>query len=115
MLGGDALRVELHAMERPLMMLDAHHEPVIALRRDGEAVRQRIAPDDERMVARRLKRARQAGEDAGAGMPDGCHLAMHWHWRSHHLAAEDLADRLMAEADAEDRHRSRLGDEIEAD
>ncbi len=43
-------------------------------------------------------------------------LAVHRHRRAHHLAAERLADRLMAEADAEDRDgRRRLGDQVEAD
>ena len=41
---------------------------------------------------------------------------MHRHRRAHHLAAEDLADGLMAEADAEDRNAGRgLLDQIEAD
>ncbi len=41
---------------------------------------------------------------------------MHWHRRAHHLAAENLADGLMAKADAEDRNGGRsLLDQVEAD
>ena len=74
------------------------------------------AVDHQRMVARRLERPVDAAEDAGAFVLDERELAVHRHRRAHHLAAEDLADGLMTEADAEGRDgRRRLGDEIEAD
>ena len=49
-------------------------------------------------------------------MGDRRDLAVDGDGRAHHLAAEHLADRLMAEADAEDRDfRAGLADEVEAD
>ena len=75
-----------------------------------------VAFDDQRMIARRLERCVDAAENAGAGMADRRELAVHRRGRAHHLAAEGIADRLMAEADAEDRDLAgSRGDEIEAD
>ena len=49
-------------------------------------------------------------------VPDFRKLAMHRNRRAHDLAAERIADRLMAEADAEDGNGlRRLRDQIEAD
>src|SRR5262249_36592031 len=55
------------------------------------------------MIACRLEGRIDAAEDASPGMADRRELAMHRRRRPHHLAAEGGADRLMAEADAEDR------------
>ena len=69
-------------------------------------VRHGVALDHQRMVARRLERAVDAAEDAVALVADLGELAVHRQRRAHDLAAEGLADRLVAEADAEDRDRS---------
>ena len=54
-------------------------------------------------IARDLERGWQAFEYAAAiVVGDGRELAVHGLWRADHLAAISLADRLMAEADAED-------------
>ena len=56
-------------------------------------------------------------EDAPALVADGAELAVHDLAGAHHAAAEGLADRLVAEADAEER-RAGLGgggDQREAD
>src|SRR6185295_7977862 len=72
--------------------------------------------DDQRMIARRLERSVDAAEDAAAPVLDQRELAMHRNRRAHDLAAEGLADRLMAEADAKDRDGRRcLADQVEAD
>ncbi len=50
------------------------------------------------------------------GVEDAGDLAVHRRGRADHLAAECLADRLMAEADAEDRDFARGGgDQVQAD
>src|SRR6185437_9991172 len=67
------------------------------------------------MVAGRGEGVRQSGEDAAAVMADLAHLAVHRHGGADHLAAEGLADRLMTEADAEQRDRAGAAHEIEAD
>ena len=69
-------------------------------------VRHGVALDHQRMVARRLERAVDAAKHARALMPHLGKLAMHRLRRAHDVAAERLADRLMAEADAEDRNGS---------
>ena len=75
------------------------------------------ALDDQRMIARRLEGRGHVLEHALALVADARQLAVHGHGRAHDLAAEHLADRLMAEADAEQRHL-RLGrrlDQVHAD
>ena len=64
------------------------------------------ALDHQRMIARRLERRVDAAENSAALVADFRQLAVHRRRRAHHLAAERLADRLMAEADAEDRNVS---------
>ena len=79
--------------------------------------RQAVALDDQAVVARGLERRGQAAEDALALVVDGAELAVHDLAGAHHPAAEGLADRLVAEADAEQR-RPGLGgggDQGEAD
>ncbi len=83
----------------------------------SSAVGQGGALDDQAVVAGGLERRGQAGEDAGAAVADGAELAVHDLAGADHLAAEGLADRLVAEADAEER-RAGLGgggDQREAD
>src|SRR5258705_2880356 len=68
------------------------------------------------MVARRPKRAVDAAKDALAAMADLGQLAMHRQGRTHDVAAEGLADRLMAETDAQDRNAAGgLFYQVEAD
>ena len=115
-LGGDALGMKLHAMDRQALMHHAHDQAVVGLGIDDQFARHAVALDHQRVVARGLERPVDAAEDAGALVPDVRELAVHRHRRAHHLAAEDLADGLMAEADAEQRHLARrLADQVEAD
>ena len=69
-LGGDALGMELHAVDRPLAMGEAHDEPVLGPGGDAQRGGQARALDDQRMIARRRERIGQAGEDAGAVVVD---------------------------------------------
>src|SRR3972149_10147705 len=55
------------------------------------------------MIAYRLERAGQAAEDALAVVPDHRGLAVHDLAGVFHPPAERLADRLVSQADAEDR------------
>ena len=77
--------------------------PSARLRRDLEHVGQALSLDDQRMIARHLNALGQALEHALAGVADGRQLAVHGLGRADHLAAVDLADGLVAEADAEQR------------
>src|SRR5215475_6947078 len=115
-LGRDAFGVELDAMHRKPPMREAHHEAIRRFGRDGKVGRQAVAFHYQRMIARGMEGPVDPTEDAGAVVSHLRHLAVHRHGRPHHLAAKGLADRLVAEADAEDRDGGRcLGDQLEAD
>src|SRR5579859_3653541 len=96
--------MELHAFDCAALVAHAHDLAVVRLRRDFEASRQALALDSERVVARHLELRRQAAEEARAVMGQARHLVVHHTLRAHHLAAERLSDRLVAEADTEDRN-----------
>ena len=103
MLGEHRLRVELHALDGVLPMSDTHHLAGVRLGGDLQAVRHRLALDDQRVVATRLERAGQAGEDPLAVVVDHGGLAVHQPAGAHHLAPERFADGLVAQAHAQDR------------
>ena len=63
-LGGDALGMELHAVHRMRLVLQAHDDAVGRLGRDLEHVGQALALDDQRMIARHLEALGQALEHA---------------------------------------------------
>src|ERR1700730_4904678 len=103
-LGGDAFGMELHAVHRVLLMRHRHHEAVVGLGGDFELGGHAIALDDERMIARRLEWRVDAAEHTFALVLDGGELAVHGNRGAHHVAAISGTDRLMPEADAENRH-----------
>jgi len=114
-LGDNAFGMELHAMHRQMPVRQAHHEPVFGRGGDFELGRHSALRDDQRMIARRLQRCLDAGENAFAAMVNGRELAVHRQSGAHDLAAKGLADRLVAEADAENRNpRAGRLDEVEA-
>ena len=86
-------------------MAHRHHLAVVRVRGRLELVGN--ARRGERVVAAGVERLRQAGEEAGAVVADGARLAVQELARVADLAAEDLDDRLVAEADAERRRRRR--------
>ena len=105
MLGGDALGMELDAMDGQLAVAEAHHARSVETGRlaggvDHEAVGNVLY--HERVVARRGIGRGQSGKDTGAVMGEIARLAVHQP-ATHDRAAEMLADRLVAEAYAEQR------------
>src|ERR1700734_841320 len=115
-LGGDAFGVELDAVHRQGAMLKGHDQAVRRLRGDREIAGHRGAIDHQGMVTRRLEWAVDAAEHALALVAHLGELAVHGQGRAHDVAAEGLADRLVAEADAEHRNGRRgLVDQVEAD
>src|SRR5689334_15040024 len=100
--------MELYPFHRQRLVPEPHDlvaRAVGALRpgRRLEAVGEALRLHDQRVIARRRERRRQLPEHALAAMVDLRGLAMHDLARAHHLAAESLADALVAQADAEDR------------
>ena len=82
-------------------MAQAHDDAVVGLGGDLEHVGHRGPVDDERVVAGGLERVGQPGEHAGVVVADQRGLAVHDLGRPHDVAAEHLADALVAEAHAE--------------
>ena len=108
--------MELHAVNRQRLVAQAHDD-VAGLGRDVEILGEALAVDDQRMIARRLEGRGHVLEHALVLVFDARQLAVHRLRRAHHLAAEHLTDRLVAEADAQQRHLLLGGgaDEIHAD
>jgi hypothetical protein len=104
-LARDALGVELHPVERIGPVLHSHDEAVVGRRRDLEVGGQGLAPDDQRMVARRLESRVEAAEQALAGVVDAARLAVHQRRRADHVATHRLTHRLVTEADSQHRRR----------
>src|SRR5262245_18044966 len=106
----DRLGVELDALDEQLPVAHSHDRLAVAVggpRRALEHGRQTRGVDHERVVAGGIERIRQAREDAPVVVVDGRGLAVHDARGADDLAPEGGADRLMAEADTEDRDPSR--------
>src|SRR5258705_5148053 len=97
--------MELDALDGIAPMTKAHDLAVLGPGRDLERVRHRVAQDRERVVARGDEGVAGSGEHAAAVVPDRGRLAVHPRLRPRDRGAGRLADRLVAEADAEDRRR----------
>src|SRR4029079_13824694 len=83
---------------------------------EGETSRQTRALDNQGVIAGGLERGIDAAKDALATVPDRRELAVNRRRCTHHLAAERVSDRLMTEADAEDRNAGGcFADQVEAD
>ena len=101
-LGGDAFRVELHAMDRQRCVAQAHDDAIFRLGGNEQILRQILALDDKRVIARRLEREGNPRKTLSALwlILLTCHasaLARAAPRRRKH------ADSLMAEANAEKR------------
>src|SRR5262249_38808101 len=102
----EALGVELHAVQRKGAVPHPHDLVLVGPGRDDEVgIAERVALDDEAVVAGRLERVGKAGKDALVIVMDQRSLAVHDAVVTHDLAAERVADALMAQADAERRYR----------
>jgi hypothetical protein len=107
-LGEHGLRVELHAVDRQLAVPQRHDDPRGRGAGDLQLVRHGVGIDRQRVVAGRGEGRRQTGEDAGPLVHHLAGLPVQELRRPDDLGTERLGDRLMAQADAQDR-RSCLG------
>src|SRR4051794_12067908 len=96
--GQDRFGVELHAFRGQLLVAQRHHDP--APRRAHLELIGNVGVDDERVVAPDLDRFRKSSKDRAAVVLDGGRLAVDRRVADD-LAAERLAERLVAQADAE--------------
>ena len=99
--------MELDAFDGIFAMPDAHDFAFCGFRRDFQAGGQRVALDNEGMVARGFKRLRQAAKYALALVLNQRCFAVHNAVIAHHVAAERRADALMPQAHAENRDFAR--------
>ena len=95
--------MKLHAVDPARLMLDRHHRAVGVAGGHAEEYRQRPLLDDERVVSAAGERAGQSREQAPAIVMHEARPPVHGLLRPHHPAAEGRRDRLMTEADAQDR------------
>ena len=105
----NALRMKLHAMDGVMAVRQAHDKAVFSLSSDHKIIWQCVAFDDQRVIARRLKRAIDAAEDRLAFMQDGREFAVDGLRRAHDLAAIGIPDGLVTKADAKDRDCTACG------
>src|SRR5690554_3921250 len=106
--GKDRLGVELHPLHVELPVAKAHDQPrgdviVVDPGGDLQAVGQRGALHHQGMVAGHLQRVLEAREEPEPRVANGRGLAVHHLGGAHHLAAVDLADGLVTQADAQYR------------
>ena len=101
-LGGDRLGVELHPPERARPVREPHHDLLGRPRRHPQGRRHRA--DGERVVAHGGEALRDAGEQAVPVVMDLAETPVHDRGRVVDRAAGHVRERLVAEADAEDRH-----------
>ena len=106
MLAGDALGVELHPVDRQRAVAHRHDELAAGLVGPGswnQGVGDRVVLDDQTVVAGGAEWRGDAREDIATGMSNGADLPVHRLGCADYLAAERLANRLVPEADAEQR------------
>jgi hypothetical protein len=93
--------MELHAVEGPSFVADAHDFFFSGPGGDDEIFRQGAGADDEAMVAGGFEGVGESGEDAFAIVEDRGGFAMHEAPVTFHDTAEGVADALVAQANAE--------------
>ncbi len=94
--------MELHALDGELAVGEAHDLALGGLGGDLEVAREGLPAHQQRVVAGGLEAIGEPGEDALAPVADGARLPVHDPVGADDLAAEGLADGLVAEAHPED-------------
>lgn len=112
----DAFGVELDAVDGAGGVAQAHDEAVPRFGCDDQIRGHRFAFDDQRVITGRGDRRGKVAEDAVAFVMNGICFAVHGDGGADNVAAEGVADALVAEAYAEQGNLSfmRQLDEVEA-
>ena len=98
MLRGDALWMELYAVNGMVLVFDRHDQPVFGFGGDIKAVGQGVAIDNQGVVAGRFKGSWKSLEDTVFPVMDMGQFAMHQLRGLDYLAAKSLSNALMAKA-----------------
>lgn len=110
--------MKLHAVDGQLLVLQAHDLALVIPGHGGDlqAVRESVALHQQGVITGGCEGLRQVFEDGLAAVLDDGGLAMHQAPGADDIAAEDMADALMAQADAEDRRALAKGlDDVATD
>src|SRR5215203_2291213 len=100
-------------MDRVLTMTQTHDFAFGGFGRDLQWGREGVPLDDQRMVPRRFEWIWQTPEHAVPIVLDRRGFPVHQAIRPHHIAPEDVADALVAEADAQQwRGRTEAPDHV---
>ena len=106
--------MKLNPVHRAIAMRHRHDDAVRRLGVDDELRRQRLRLDHERVVPRGAHRQIAVREQPLAAMHNLGDLAVYRHAAADDARAERLADRLVAEADAEERDVAVAAYEVDA-
>ena len=106
MFGEHGFRMKLHTFYRPGFMAYAHYFASFGPCGYFQGIRKALSLNDKRMIAGGGKRVWQPAKYPRAGVKNGRGFTMHDLFRMDDLAAESLANALMAEAHAQDRDLS---------
>src|SRR5216684_7525900 len=99
--GEEALRVELHSVERPGAMADAHDFVFVGPGGDHKiGVRERLAANHQTVIARGLEGIGKPLKYPLAVVMNPGSLAVHHPVIADHLASEHMADALVSQAHA---------------
>ena len=99
--------MKLNAFDLKLSMTQAHDDAIGRARGNLKTGRQRFALDDQGMIAPAGERPFQSRKDRLAIVLNFRGFAVKDRWRTDYSAAEDLANRLVSEANAQDRYLAR--------
>src|SRR5579862_1815820 len=95
--------MELHAFDEMILVPEAHHLALRGSCADFQTIGKRLVVNDQRMIAHRVERIRQPGENSATVVYHRRSLAMHQARGASDVAAKRLAHALLAETYAEDR------------
>src|SRR5687767_13430118 len=105
--GQDRFGVELDALDRQFFVTQAHYQAVGRFGRDLKGIGKRVAFYHKRVIAAGVEIAVDPRKKRSAVVFDDDRLAVDGRGPADDTAAEMLADGLVAETDAEDRHPPR--------
>lgn len=97
--------MELQADHRPMPMPDSHHHAIGGAGRDDQTRGQRGLVHDQRVIAARLQRIRQAGKHALSLVKHVAGAAMHRFGSPHNFRPPRRRNDLVPQADAQHRNR----------
>lgn len=108
--------MKLNSVDREFFVSKSHDFSLFGFCGNLKTVGKSVTLNDERVVSRRFKGGGYSGKEPLSIVIHGRSLSMHEPIRSHDIAAENLANALMPQANAEERQFARkLADDFATD